>query len=79
MACNGVLTSPPQQKQPLQKTPYTPLALKLFNSPVLKLFNCPKFSNILLPPWTGNKQDVKLMHKSLIEHNYQQIKKKKQI
>ena len=36
---------------------------------ILKLLNYPQFSNILLLPSTGNKQDVKLMHKLLIHHN----------
>ena len=32
-------------------------------------------SNLLFPPSTRNKQDVKLMHKPLIQHNCQQQKK----
>ena len=51
-----------------------------YPSPVLKLFDSPpKSSNFLLPPLTGSKKDVELMHKPLIQNNCQQIKKQKQI
>ena len=44
--------------------------------PVLKCFNLPSSSKFLLPPPNGNKknEDVKLTHKSLIQHNSWQIK-----
>ena len=48
------------------------------NPPVLKMLTpLPQSSNFLLPPLTGNKkhEDVKLMHKPLIQHNSWQIKK----
>ena len=51
----------------------------MFNiSPVLELLNSFQSSNFLLPaPSTWNQQNVKLMHETLIQHNYQQKKKKK--
>ena len=41
----------------------------------------PVLKNILLLPPTGNKkhEDIKLMHKSLIQHNSWQIKKQSEI
>ena len=70
VACNGVLTPCFEQNY---SSPHPPKKLlapspNIFNSPVLILLNSPKSPNVLLPPSTGNKQDVKLMHKPLIQH-----------
>ena len=65
MACNGVL--PPSKNFP-----------QIGNPPVLKCFNSPPSSKFLLPSPTGNKkhEDVKLMHKSLVQHTSWQKKTK---
>ena len=54
-------------------------SLKFLTFQVLKLLNSPKSSNFLLPPpWTWNKQDVKLVHKTLIQHNCQKQQQQQQ-
>ena len=59
---NGVLSSPQQKTflPPPQKNGNLPSPKYFYPLPVLKLFT---------PPSTGNKQNVKLMHKLLIQHN----------
>ena len=69
MACNGVLT-------PIKNTPQNgnPLVLTIFDTlpPVLKLITLPS-------DWKQKNEDVKLIHKPLIQHNSQQIKKQNEI
>ena len=69
MACNGVLT-------PNKNTPQNgnPLVLTIFDTlpPVLKLITLPS-------DWKQKNEDVKLIHKPLIQHNSQQIKKQNEI
>ena len=67
MTCNGVL--PPSKNTP-----------KLITLPVLKFFN-PLVLKLFTPPLTGNKkhEDVKLIHKPLIQRNSWQIKKQSEI
>ena len=64
MACKLVTDPPPS----LLKKKGNPPSSKIFDPPLRKLLNSPQFSNFLQPPSIGNKQDVKLTHKRLIEH-----------
>ena len=73
MACNGVLT-PPSKSNPCPTPNWYP-------SSVLKFLTPTQSSNFLLPSSTGNKkhEDMKLMHKPLIQYNPWQIKKQSEI
>ena len=66
---------PPSKSMPPPKSVTPPLQSYKFLTP------SPQSSNVLLPPLTGNKkhEDVKLMHKSLIQRNSWQIKKRSEI
>ena len=57
--------------------PFPPLSQEKGNPPLLKLLNSPQSSNFLVPLQTWNKQDMKLKHKPLIQHNCQKKNKKK--
>ena len=52
-----------------------PPVLKFLTPPPLPPFPSPQ--TLYSPPLTGNKQDVKLMHKTFIQRNCQQTKKMK--
>ena len=67
MTCNGLLT-PPSHKNTRNPYPY-PSKNKKTRTPLFLKFSNPR------PTGDGKQRNVNLMHRLLIQHQYQQIKK----